>query len=59
MLAADTSNDDADKVLHMLVDMWVKICGFSFASDWIELYKQENKKRRRVFNALRAFKRKL
>lgn len=44
MLTADISSDDANTLLHMLVELWVTIRGFSFASGWIEVYKQENKK---------------
>lgn len=44
MLTTDISSDNADTLLHMLVELWVTIRGFSFASGWIELYKQENKK---------------
>ena len=44
LLSTDISNDDADALLLMLVELWVTIRGFSFASGWIELYKQENKK---------------
>ena len=33
-----------EKLLRLVVDMWVTIRGFSYSSAWIEKYKQEHKK---------------
>ena len=41
MLTADAN---ATGVLEMLVKLWITIRGFSFASAWLELYKQCKKK---------------
>jgi len=29
-------------LLEMIVNEWVMICGFSYVSNWIEKYKQDN-----------------
>ena len=44
MLTADTEDEDANTLLRMLVDLWITIRGFSFASSCLELYKREKKK---------------
>ena len=36
--------NEADALLHMLVDHWVTIRGYSFASSYVERYKQKQKK---------------
>jgi len=41
MLTPQVSDSDAGLVLEMLVKMWITIRGFSFASGWLELYKQQ------------------
>ena len=53
MLTADTEDEDANTLLHMLVDLWITIQGFSFASSWLELYKREKKKGLQHSKALR------
>ena len=41
MLVTDISDTDAARaVLELLVNSWITICGFSFPSAWLELYKQ-------------------
>ena len=41
MLVTDISDTDAaHAVLELLVNVWITICGFSFPSAWLELYKQ-------------------
>ena len=45
MLVTDISDTDAaHTVLELLVNFWITICGFSFPSAWMELYKQSSKK---------------
>ena len=44
LLSYETDDEDATELLHMLVDLWITIQGFSFASSWLELYKREKKK---------------
>ena len=44
MLTAEIEEIHAQTVLDMLVSLWVTIRGFSFASAFIEMYKQEKKK---------------
>ena len=36
--------DDNERCLQFIVNKWITICGFSFASSIMEIYKQENKK---------------
>ena len=46
---ADIYADESDELLGEVVDKWVKICGHSFASGWVEQYqiatKQSTKKK--------------
>ena len=44
MLAAGTDDADANKLLKMIVELYVTIRGFSFATSCVELYKRSNKK---------------
>ena len=45
MLVTDISDTDAARaVLELLVNFWITICGFSFPSAGLELYKQSLKK---------------
>ena len=44
MLVTDISDTDTAVVLELLVNLWITIRGFSFASAWLELYKQSKKK---------------
>ena len=41
MLTAESEDKDAEVVFGMLVDMWITVRGFSFASQWLEVYKRE------------------
>ena len=41
MLTAEVEKDDAKAVFKMIVNLWITIRGFGFASSWLELYKQE------------------
>ena len=45
MLTAEIEEIHAQTVLDMLVSLWVTIRGFSFASAFIEMYKQEKNQR--------------
>ena len=40
-LSSDISTKEADDVLLMMTKLWTTITGFSFASDWHELYKTD------------------
>ena len=53
MLTAEIEEIHAQTVLDMLVSLWVTIRGFSFASAFIEMYKQEKKKGLQRSKALR------
>ena len=53
MLTAEIEEIHAQTVLDMLVSLWVTIRGFSFASAFIEMYKQEKKKALQRSKALR------
>ena len=44
MIAVDMSEDVAQTLLNMIIDMWVTIRGFSFVKCYLELYKQRQKK---------------
>ena len=39
MLAAEWEEDESKALLAMIIDLWVTIRGFSFASSWMEKYK--------------------
>ena len=43
VLTSDITTEEANEVLQMITKLWTTIRGFSFASDWIELYKQNKK----------------
>ena len=44
MLTASWEENVADKILTMIVDLWITIRGFSLASAWVEEFKAHNKK---------------
>ena len=44
MVAADWEEEEAQALLELVVDLWITIRGFSFASAWIEAFKAEHKK---------------
>ena len=39
MISADWEEASASALLKMIVNQWVKIRGFSYASAWVEQYK--------------------
>ena len=41
---AGFDQDDNERCLQFIVNKWITIRGFSFASSIMEIYKQENKK---------------
>ena len=43
LVSADWEDGESEALLMMIIDMWITICGFSFASAWIEKYKLANK----------------
>ena len=43
MLAVEWEEEE-NVLLRMIIDLWVTIRGFSFATSWLEMYKQVNKK---------------
>ena len=43
MLAEDWEEDESDALLELVVDMWITIRGFHYASAWLEKYKVEHK----------------
>ena len=53
MLSADADEEDAQTLLKMMIELWVTIRGFAFASSWIELHKQASKKTIQRSKALR------
>ena len=53
MLSPDVDDENADVVLKMVINMWITIRGFSFASGWLEHYKQSRKKSLQRSKALR------
>ena len=53
MLTAETDEVHAQTVLDMIISLWIRIRGFSYASTFIELYKQEKKKGLQRSKALR------
>ena len=40
VLTSDITTEEANEVLQMITKLWTTITGFSFASDWVEFYKQ-------------------
>ena len=44
MISADWEEASASALLQMIVNQWVKICGFSYAGAWVEQYKTAQKK---------------
>ena len=53
MLTTEITSNDADVLIHMLVELRVTIRGFSFTSGWVELYKEFNKKNLQHSKSLR------
>ena len=44
MLATEWEESESEALLPMIVDLWVTLRGFSFASSWMEKYKLAKKK---------------
>ena len=44
MIAYGWNDDEADELLRLIVEHWIKVRGFSNASSFMERYKQSNKK---------------
>ncbi len=44
MVAAEWEEEESKLLLQMIVDLWVTIRGFSYASAWVEKYKLVNKR---------------
>ena len=42
--------DESDGLLGEIVDKWVKICGHSFASGWVEQYQVATKQKKGLRN---------
>ena len=53
ILSAETEEKDAKVVFDMIVDLWITVRGFSFASLWVEVYKREKKRGLQHSKALR------
>ena len=53
MLTAETEESHAETIFNMLVSMWITVRGFTFASAFVEMYKQEKKKGLQRSKALR------
>ena len=43
LVSADWEDSSASELLQMVVNQWVKIRGFSYASAWVEQYKVAQK----------------
>ena len=41
LVAVNMETRTVNRLLHVIVELWVTIRGFSFCSGWMELYKQE------------------
>ena len=44
IIAVEWEEGEEQALLHMIIDLWITIRGFSFAKSWLEMYKQEKKK---------------
>ena len=53
MLTAEAEDKDAQVVFGMLIEMWITVRGYSFTSQWLEVYKREKKKCLQRSKALR------
>jgi hypothetical protein len=42
--AAEWEPEKSQLIFDMVTDLWVTMCGFSYASEWMEKWKQETKK---------------
>ena len=44
MACANCEEEESKTLFAMVVDLWVTMRGFAYASSWMELYKQTSKK---------------
>ncbi len=44
IVSAEWEQDESQALLGLIIEHWITVCGFSFASGWLEKYKQANKK---------------
>ena len=44
MLSADWSEGNAEVLIHIVIELWITIRGFSYVSAWMEKYKASQKK---------------
>ena len=44
MISSDADEPESNELLHMIVELYVTIRGFSFASSIVEMYKKRSKK---------------
>ena len=44
MISSDADEPESNELLHMIVELYVTIQGFSFASSIVEMYKKRSKK---------------
>ena len=44
ILTANQSDDVSTTILEMVVDLWIRVRGFSLAGAWVEEYKITQKK---------------
>ena len=44
LVSASWEGGESQALLELVVEQYVTVCGFSFASGWMEEYKQANKK---------------
>jgi len=44
MIASDWEEEENAALLPMVVNLWVTVRGFAYASAWVEKYKSEHKK---------------
>ena len=44
ILSAEWEEEEEQALLSLVIELWITICGFSFARSFLEMYKQANKK---------------
>ena len=52
-IAAEWEPEESQLIFGMVTDLWITMRGFSYASEWMEKWKQENKKSVQKSQALR------
>ena len=48
MAGQDKSDEDAQDCLEKIVEKWITIRGYSFASSMMEMYKQQEKRNSKI-----------